>query len=80
MNVLQRATLLLYAFDPTPDDTTPVHEIDVALSLLGRWPRTAAIAHRAYLADKNNERLVVPPVREGYSMTKKSAAAIRTVT
>ena len=27
MNVLQRATLLLYSFDPTPDDTSPTHEI-----------------------------------------------------
>jgi citrate synthase len=77
MNVLQRATLLLYAFDPTPDDTTPVHEIDVALSLLGRWPRTAAIAHRAYLADKNDERLVVPPVREGYSMAETVLDVLR---
>jgi len=77
MNVLQRATLLLYAFDPTPDDTTPVHEVDVALSLLGRWPRTAAIAHRAYLADKNDERLVVPPVREGYSMAETVLDVLR---
>jgi len=77
MNVLQRATLLLYAFDPTPDDTTPVHEVDVALSLLGRWPRTAAIAHRAYLADKNDERLVVPPAREGYSMAETVLDVLR---
>lgn len=77
MNVLQRATLLLYAFDPTPDDISPVHEVDVALSLLGRWPRTAAIAHEAYLADKNDERLRVPPVREGYSMAETVLDVLR---
>ena len=70
MNVLQRATLLLYAFDPTPDDTSPTHEIDVALSLLGRWPRTAAVAHAAHKAELADEKLLVPPVREGYSMAE----------
>ena len=70
MNVLQRATLLLYAFDPTPDDTSPTHEIDVALSLLGRWPRTAAVAHAAHVAEQNDTKLLVPPVREGYTMAE----------
>ena len=70
MNVLQRATLLLYAFDPTPDDISPTHEIAVALSLLGRWPRTAAVAHAAHVAEQNDTKLMVPPVREGYSMAE----------
>ncbi|WP_455136650.1 citrate synthase, partial [Thermophilibacter sp.] len=77
MNVLQRATLLLYAFDPTPDDTTPTHEIDVALSLLGRWPRTAAVAHAARVAAENDERLMVPPAREGYSMAETVLDVLR---
>ncbi|WP_444328978.1 citrate/2-methylcitrate synthase [Paratractidigestivibacter sp.] len=70
MNVLQRATLLLYSFDPTPDDTTPTHEIDVALSLLGRWPRTAAVAHEAAVAAATGTKLLVPPAREGFSMAE----------
>ena len=74
MNVLQRATLLLYAFDPNPDDTSPTHEIDVALSLLGRWPRTAAVAHAAHKAEIADEKLVVPPIREGYSMAETTAS------
>ena len=77
MNVLQRATLLLYAFDPTPDDTSPVHEIDVALSMLGRWPRVASIAHAAFVAKENNERLVVPPAREDYSMAETILDVLR---
>lgn len=77
MNVLQRATLLLYAFDPNPDDTSPEHEIDVALSLLGRWPRTAAVAHAAHVAEQNDERLVVPPIREGYSMAETVLDVLR---
>ncbi len=77
MNVLQRATLLLYAFDPQPDDTSPIHEIDVALSMLGRWPRVASIAHAAYVADEHNERLVVPPAREDYSMAETILDVLR---
>ncbi len=77
MNVLQRTTLLLYAFDPTPDDTSPVHEIDVALSLLGRWPRIAAVAQAANTAVENETRLRVPPVREGYSVAETVLDAIR---
>ncbi len=77
MNVLQRATLLLYAFDPTPDDTRPVHEVDVALSLLGRWPRVASVAHAAYAADQNDDRLVVPPAREEYSVAESILDVLR---
>ena len=77
MNVLQRATLLLYAFDPNPDDTSPTHEIDVALSLLGRWPRTAAVAHAAHKAELADEKLVVPPIREGYSMAETVLDVLR---
>ena len=77
MNVLQRATLLLYAFDPMPDDTTPIHEVDIALSLLGRWPRVASIAHAAFVARENNEQLVVPPAQEDYSMAETILDVLR---
>ena len=77
MNVLQRATLLLYSFDPTPDDTSPTHEIDVALSLLGRWPRTAAVAHEAAVASATGTKLLVPPAREGFSMAETLLDVLR---
>lgn len=77
MNVLQRATLLLYAFDPDPDATTPEHEIDVALSMLGRWPRVASVAHQAYLAASKGTALHVPPAREGYSMAETVLDVLR---
>ncbi len=77
MNVLQRATLLLYAFDRNPDDTSPIHEIDVALSLLGRWPRVASLAHAAFVADEEGARLVVPPAREEYSMAETILDVLR---
>ena len=77
MNVLQRATLLLYAFDQQPDDTSPVHEVDIALSLLGRWPRVASIAHAAYEAQEHGERLLVPPAQEDYSMAETILDVLR---
>ncbi len=70
MNVLQRATLLLYAFDRNPDDTSPTHEIDVALSLLGRWPRVASVAHQAFVAAQSGSRLMVPPAQKNYTMAE----------
>lgn len=77
MNVLQRATLLLYAFDCDPDDASPEHEIDVALSLLGRWPRVASVAHQAYVAATDGVRLRVPPAREGYTMAETVLDVLR---
>ncbi|QOY61025.1 citrate synthase [Thermophilibacter immobilis] len=77
MNVMQRATLLLYAFDPMADGTSPVHEVDVACSLFGRWPRIAAVAAAADAAARNDERLVVPPAREGYSMAETILDVLR---
>lgn len=60
MNVLSRAVLLLYAFDAEPDDISPEHEVDIAVSLLSRLPRLAAIAHAAASARQEGRRAVVP--------------------
>ena len=77
MNVLQRATLLLYAFDNNPDDTSPVHEVDVALSMLGRWPRVASIAHQAYVGARTGVVPTVPPAREDFSMAETILDVLR---
>ena len=77
MNVLARSTLLLYAFDERPDDTSPTHEIDVSLSMLARLPRIAAIAHEASVAVRDDARLVVPPVRQGFSMAETVLDVLR---
>lgn len=45
MNMLSRAVLQLYSADPTPNDTSPKHEIDTALSLIARLPRIAVLAY-----------------------------------
>lgn len=77
MNVLQRATLLLYAFDPNPDDTSPEHEVDVALSLLGRWPRVASVAHQSYVAATEGRNVYIPPAQESYSMAETVLDVLR---
>ena len=77
MNVLARSTLLLYAFDDNPDDTGAQHEVDVALSLLARLPRIAAIAHEASVSARDGEKLLVPPVRQGYSMAETVLDVLR---
>lgn len=77
MNVLARSTLLLYAFDENPDDTGVQHEVDVSLSLLARLPRIAAIAHEASVSARDGEELLVPPVRQGYSMAETVLDVLR---
>ncbi|MBR3225008.1 MAG: citrate synthase [Atopobiaceae bacterium] len=77
MNILQRSTLLMYSFDKTPDDTSPIHEIDVAITLLARLPRIAAIAQAAITASINGERLAIPPVRERCSMAESVLDVLR---
>lgn len=77
MNILQRSTLLMYSFDKTPDDTSPIHEIDVAITLLARLPRIAAIAQAAITASINGERLVIPPVRERCSVAESVLDVLR---
>ncbi len=77
MNVLQRATLLLYAFDDDPDATDPQHEVDVAVSLLARLPRIAAIASAAYSAEANQSELSIPPIEPGLSMAETILRVLR---
>ena len=77
MNVLQRATLLMYSFDRKPDDTSPEHEIDVAITLLSRLPRVAAIAQSAMTAAESSEQLFVPPAPEGCSIAESVLDVLR---
>lgn len=77
MNVLQRAVLLLYAFDETPDDTSAPHEVDVALSLLARLPRLAAIAHITHEAESSGVRVQVPAPNASSSMAEAILEVLR---
>lgn len=77
MNILQRATLLMYSFDDDPDNTSPQHEVDVAITLLSRLPRIAAVAQAAQSAAAGGKRLMVPPAREGYSTSETILDVLR---
>ena len=77
MNVLARAVLLLYAFDETPDSIEPAHEVDVALSLLARLPRIAAIAHTSRRAELEGRRAHIPLPDPSYSMAETILQVLR---
>ena len=48
MNMLQRSIAILYAHDDDdPDSKNPVHEMQVAISLLSRLPRIAVLSYYA---------------------------------
>lgn len=77
MNVLQRAVLLLYAFDAEPDAITPEHEIDVAISMLARLPRIAAFAHMASVAKRRGSEVHVPHPTPGLSTAETILQVLR---
>ena len=60
MNTLARAVLLLYRFDAEPDEISPEHEIDVAMSMIARLPRIAALAHMARVAQREGRAPQIP--------------------
>ena len=77
MNVLQRAVLMLYAFDANPDTTDPEHEIDVAASLIARLPRIAAIAHMTHLAEMEGREAHIPSPVPSYSVAETVLQVLR---
>ena len=77
MNVLQRAVLLLYAFDADPDSITPEHEIDVAISMLARLPRIAAFAHTSQMAKRHGSEVHVPHPTPGLSTAETILQVLR---
>ena len=77
MNALQRAVLLLYAFDSDPDSITPEHEVDVAISLLSRLPRIAAFAHTFRSAQASGSRPSVPIPEPGFSTAEAILQILR---
>ena len=77
MNVLQRAVLLLYAFDADPDSITPEHEIDVAISMLARLPRIAAFAHTSQAAKRHGSEVHVPQPTPGLSTAETILQVLR---
>lgn len=66
MNMLARSILLLYANDPNADDNSMIHEVDVALSLISRLPRLAALGYVAGAHTKEKAMYINPP-KEGLS-------------
>ena len=77
MNTLQRAVLLLYRFDAEPDEISPEHEIDVALSMIARLPRIAALAHMARVAKTEGRIPQITPPTPGLSTAEAILEVLR---
>ncbi|MDY2777712.1 MAG: citrate synthase [Collinsella sp.] len=77
MNELQRAVLLLYAYDASPDDTSLEHEVDVAVSLLSRLPRLAAFAHTFHTAQREGRSPSFTVPRAGLSTAETVLQVLR---
>ena len=77
MNTLARAVLLLYRFDADPDEISPEHEIDVAMSMLARLPRIAAFAHMTRVAKSEGRLPKIPQPSSDHSMAETILQVLR---
>ena len=77
MNTLARAVLLLYRFDAEPDEISPEHEIDVAMSMIARLPRIAALAHTARVAQREGRIPRIPQPTPGLSTAETVLQVLR---
>ncbi len=77
MNTLARAVLLLYRFDAEPDVISPEHEIDVAMSMIARLPRIAALAHMARVAKTEGRLPRIPQPSPGLSTAEAVLQVLR---
>ncbi len=68
MNMLMRSVATLYAFDPQdPDEITPKHEVDVAISLLSRLPRIMVLSYYSMRAKFYNDSMIMHRFLPGQS-------------
>ena len=77
MNMLQRSTLLLYAYDNSAEDRGYEHEISTAVSLISRLPRIAVLAHYARKSRYENESMIMHRFLPGQSTAETILSMLR---
>ncbi len=78
MNALMREVTLLYAHDKhDPESREPLHEVDVAVSLLSRLPRLAVLSYYAKRAFLYNESMIMHRFIPGQSAAETFLSMLR---
>lgn len=77
MNKLARSTLALYSYDETPEDITPKHEIDTAVSLIAKLPVIMVSAYQVKRRYYYGESMIMHPLIKGQSTAENILSILR---
>ena len=77
MNLLARATLLLYSYDLNPEDRSIEHEVHTALSIISRLPRIMVLAYYAKIARFERGSMIMHPFIPGESTAETILSMLR---
>lgn len=77
MNKLARSTLALYSYDETPEDITPKHEIDTAISLIAKMPVIMVSAYQVKRRYYYGESMIMHPLIKGQSTAENILSILR---
>ena len=77
MNLLARATLLLYSYDLNPEDRSIEHEVHTALSIISCLPRIMVLAYYAKIARFERGSMIMHPFIPGESTAETILSMLR---
>ncbi len=77
MNKLGRSTLALYSYDDNPEEKTPKHEIDTAISLIAKMPVIMVSAYQVKRRYYYGESMIMHPLIAGESAAESILSTLR---
>ena len=77
MNKLARSTLALYSYDDDPEEKTPEHEINTAISLIAKMPVIMVSAYEVKLRSYCNGSMILHPLIKGMSTAENILSILR---
>ena len=77
MNLLARATLLLYSYDQHAEERSVDHEVHTALSVISRLPRIMVLAYYAKVARFERGSMIMHPFIPGQSTAETILSMLR---
>ncbi len=77
MNKISRSVLSLYSYDDNPDDTSPEHEVDVALSIIAKMPVFIVDAYNVKQRYYGSGSMFIHPLIPGLSTAETILSLLR---
>ncbi len=77
MNKLARSVLALYSYDSDPEDISPEHEIDTAVSLIAKMPVIMICAYETKRRFFTEESMFMHPLIKGQSTAENILSTLR---